>query len=267
MVVNEKKKRIVIGLEYDGTKYKGFQKQQNTSFTIQGQVEKALSKIADEKVKTVCSGRTDAGVHAYCQVIHFDTDKARKIQSWINGGNSLLSEDIRILWAKKEKEEFHARFSAVSRSYRYILRLSKLPSALVKNRTLWIKNKLDIDAMKKSSKFLIGEHDFSSFRGSSCQSKTPFRKIQKISFITDKELVLIDITANAFLLNMVRIIIGTLLLVGKKEIPYSDMKNILEAKDRRLAGKTAPSSGLYFLGPSYPRKFNIPVQNNNLSEL
>ena len=121
--------------------------------------------------------------------------------------------------------------------------------------------------MKKSSKFLIGEHDFSSFRGSSCQSKTPFRKIQKISFITDKELVLIDITANAFLLNMVRIIIGTLLLVGRKEIPYSDMKNILEAKDRRLAGKTAPSSGLYFLGPSYPRKFNIPVQNNNLSEL
>jgi len=267
MVTNEKKKRIVIGLEYDGTKYKGFQKQKNTSLTIQGQIEKALTKIADKKINTVCSGRTDTGVHAYCQVIHFDTDKSRDIGSWVNGGNYLLNKDIRILWAKEVNEEFHARFSAISRSYRYILRLSKLPSALSKDRTLWIKNKLDVAAMKRSSKFLIGEHDFSSFRGSSCQSKSPFRQIQKIAFNADKEIVLIDITANAFLLHMVRIIIGTLLMVGKHDILYSDVKKILEAKDRRLAGKTAASSGLYFLGPSYPRKFSVPVQNNNLSKL
>ena len=262
---NNASSRIAIGIEYEGTHFKGFQKQKNLSQTIQGQLEKALSKIADEKINTICSGRTDTGVHAYSQVIHFDTSKTRELEAWIKGGNSFLPKDIRILWAKEVDKEFHARFSAHSRTYRYLLRISKLPSALWDERSLWISEDLDINAIRRSSKLLIGEHDFSSFRSSACQSKTPFRNVKSIVIKKNKELVSIEITANAFLQNMVRIIVGTFLLVGKKEIFHSDIKAILEGKNRNLAGKTASPSGLYFVGPSYKKKFMIPDISNTLT--
>ena len=249
--------RIAIGVEYEGTAYKGFQKQKSTSETIQGLIDKALSQVADEKIKSVCSGRTDAGVHAFCQTIHFDTTSSRENKAWVQGGNSLLPKDIRFIWAQKVNNNFHSRFSAISRTYRYIIRNSSFPSALNRSRHLWIKEDLDLQSMRRASSYLIGDRDFTSFRSSSCQSKTSFRNIYSIKIKKKGELVLIDITANAFLFNMVRIIVGTLLEVGRKKITPKKVKLILDAKDRKLSGKTASPEGLYFVGTSYEEKFKL----------
>ena len=254
--------RIAVGVEYDGTAYKGFQKQKSTNETIQGFIDVALSQIADQKINTTCSGRTDTGVHAYCQIIHFDTAAFRAKKAWIQGGNALLPKDIRFIWAQKVSDNFHSRFSAISRTYRYIIRNSSFPSALNRNRHLWIKEDLDLLGMRRASSYLIGEQDFASFRSSTCQSKTSLRKIHAIRIQKQSELVLIDITANAFLLNMVRIIVGTLLEVGSKKITPKEVKLILSAKDRKLAGKTSSPEGLYFVGASYLKKFKIPPVSN-----
>lgn len=249
--------RVAIGVEYEGTAYKGFQKQKSTSETIQGLIDKALSQVADEKIKSVCSGRTDAGVHAFCQTIHFDTTSSRENKAWVQGGNSLLPKDIRFIWAQKVNNNFHSRFSAISRTYRYIIRNSSFPSALNRSRHLWIKEDLDLQSMRRASSYLIGDRDFTSFRSSSCESKTSIRNIYSIKIKKKGELVLIDITANAFLLNMVRIIVGTLLEVGRKKITPKKVKLILDAKDRKLSGKTASPEGLYFVGTSYKEKFKL----------
>ena len=250
--------RIAIGVEYEGTAYKGFQKQKSTSETIQGFIDKALSQVANQKIKTICSGRTDAGVHAYCQTIHFDTTSSRENKAWVQGGNSTLPKDIRFIWAQKVNNNFHSRFSATSRTYRYIIRNSSFPSALNRNRHLWIKEELDFPSMRRATSYLIGEKDFTSFRSSSCQSKTSLRNISSIKIKKKGELVLIDITANAFLLNMVRIIVGTLLEVGRKKITPKKVKSILDGKDRKLAGKTASPEGLYLVGTRYQEKFKLP---------
>ena len=249
--------RVAIGVEYEGTAYKGFQKQKSTSETIQGLIDKALSQVADEKIKSVSSGRTDAGVHAFCQTIHFDTTSSRENKAWVQGGNSLLPKDIRFIWAQKVNNNFHSRFSAISRTYRYIIRNSSFPSALNRSRHLWIKEDLDLQSMRRASSYLIGDRDFTSFRSSSCESKTSIRNIYSIKIKKKGELVLIDITANAFLLNMVRIIVGTLLEVGRKKITPKKVKLILDAKDRKLSGKTASPEGLYFVGTSYKEKFKL----------
>lgn len=256
--------RIAVGVEYDGTVYKGFQKQKSTQKTIQGLIDNALSQVADHKIKTICSGRTDSGVHAYCQTLHFDTTSSRENKSWVQGGNSLLPEDIRFIWVRKVKDDFHSRFSAISRTYRYIVRNSSLPSALNRNRHLWIKGDLDLVGMRRASSYLIGERDFTSFRSSSCQSKTSFRHIHSIEIKKKGDLILFDITANSFLQNMVRIIIGTLLEVGSKKITPKQVKLILETKDRKLAGTTTSPKGLYFVRTSYLKKFKLPVDSNFL---
>ncbi len=254
--------RTAIGLEYDGTAYKGFQKQRNTTRTIQNLVDQSLSNVADHKIKTICCGRTDSGVHAFSQIIHFDTTSYREDKAWVEGGNSFLPKDIRLLWAKKVTDRFHARFSAISRTYRYIIKCSSSPSALNRNRHLWINEDLDLRSMKRASLYLLGEKDFTSFRTSSCQSKTPFRNIYSIKIKKKGELIFVDITANAFLLNMVRIIVGTLLEVGLKRKKPNEIKMILEAKDRKLAGKTSSPKGLYLVGASYLNKFKLPNITN-----
>ena len=256
--------RIALGVEYDGTNYFGFQKQNSTKQTVQGSLEESISKVADHKVKTFCSGRTDAGVHAFMQVIHFDTRAIRSSIEWSRGINSYLPKDIRVLWAKEIDESFHARFSATKRSYIYNILNHSTPSALWADKSLYVPVRLDIQSMKKGSKYLIGEHDFSSFRGSGCQSKTPIRNIQEIKISRSDDFVTLEITANAFLLHMVRIIVGTLIMVGKKEIQPKEVDKILKQKNRKLAGKTVSSSGLFFLGPSYPNKYKVPEFNNNL---
>lgn len=256
--------RIALGVEYDGSEYFGFQKQKTTNQTIQGLLETSASKVADHKVKTFCSGRTDAGVHAFMQVIHFDTDAIRSSREWLRGINSYLPSDIRVIWSKEMDESFHARFSATRRSYLYNIFNNQTPSALWSDRSLFVTQQLDIRSMRAASKYLIGEHDFTSFRGSGCQSKTSLRNIDNIEISKKDRFIRVELSANAFLLHMVRIIIGTLLMVGKKEIKPKEVENILKQQDRRLAGKTVSSSGLFFLGPEYPQKYNIPGFQNNL---
>ena len=256
--------RIALGVEYDGTNYFGFQKQKSTKQTIQGSLEESISRVADHKVKTFCSGRTDAGVHAFMQVLHFDTKAIRSSIEWSRGINSYLPKDIRVLWAKEIDESFHARFSATKRFYIYNILNDPTPSALWAHRSLYIPTRLDMQSMKKASKYLLGEHDFSSFRGSGCQSKTPIRNIHKIKISRKDDFVTLEFTANAFLLHMVRIIVGTLIMVGKKEIKPEEVDKILKQKNRKIAGKTVSSSGLFFLGPCYPKKYKVPEFNNNL---
>ena len=256
--------RIALGVEYEGTNYFGFQKQKSTKQTIQGSLEESISRVADHKVKTFCSGRTDAGVHAFMQVLHFDTKATRSSIEWSRGINSNLPKDIRVLWAKEIDESFHARFSATKRSYIYNILNDPTPSALWADRSLFIPIRLDLQSMKKASKYLIGEHDFSSFRGSGCQSKTPIRNIQAIKISRKDDFITLEFTANAFLLHMVRIIVGTLIMVGKKEIQPKEVDKILKQKNRKIAGKTVNSSGLFFLGPCYPKKYKVPEFNNNL---
>lgn len=256
--------RIALGVEYDGSEYFGFQKQKTTNQTIQGLLETSASKVADHNVKTFCSGRTDAGVHAFMQVIHFDTDAIRSSREWLRGINSYLPSDIRVIWSKEMDESFHARFSATRRSYLYNIFNNQTPSALWSDRSLFVTQQLDIRSMRAASKYLIGEHDFTSFRGSGCQSKTSLRNIDNIEISKKDRFIRVELSANAFLLHMVRIIIGTLLMVGKKEIKPKEVENILKQQDRRLAGKTVSSSGLFFLGPEYPQKYKIPGFQNNL---
>ena len=256
--------RIALGVEYDGSEYFGFQKQKSTNQTIQGLLEASASRVADHKVKTFCSGRTDAGVHAFMQVIHFDTEATRTSSEWLRGINSSLPSDIRVIWSREMDESFHARFSATSRSYLYNIYNNQTPSALWSDRSLFVTQKLDVRLMRAASKYLIGEHDFTSFRGSGCQSKTSLRNIENIEISKKDKFIRVELRANAFLLHMVRIIIGTLLMVGKKEIKPKEVEDILKQQDRRLAGKTVSSSGLFFLGPKYPQKYKIPGFKNNL---
>ena len=256
--------RVALGIEYDGSEYYGFQKQKSTEQTIQGNLENSISKVANHSIKTFCSGRTDAGVHAFMQVVHFDTESRRSTREWVRGINSYLPHDIKVLWSKELDETFHARYSATHRSYLYRILNNQTPSALWSKRSLFVPQKLDIRAMRAASRYLIGEHDFSSFRGSGCQSNSPVRSIEDIKISKKNNFITFELRANAFLLHMVRIIIGTLLMVGKREIKPVEMKNILNEKDRRISGKTVSSSGLYFLGPKYPAKYQLPDFEDNL---
>ena len=256
--------RVALGIEYDGSEYYGFQKQKSTEQTIQGNLENSISKVANHSIKTFCSGRTDAGVHAFMQVVHFDTESRRSTREWVRGINSYLPHDIKVLWSKELDETFHARYSATHRSYLFRILNNQTPSALWSKRSFFVPQKLDVRAMRAATKYLIGEHDFSSFRGSGCQSNSPVRTIEDIKITKKNNFITFELRANAFLLHMVRIIIGTLLIVGKREIKPLEMKNILNEKDRRIAGKTVSSSGLYFLGPKYPAKYHLPDFKDNL---
>ena len=207
-------KRFAASIEYYGTNYSGWQKQKQTLDTVQEKVENALSSIANEEIKVICSGRTDAGVHAISQVIHFDTNAKRFKKSWVEGTNSVLPNDISINWIKSVDDTFNARFSAVNRTYKYIVFNKTSGSIIHSNRVTLVKEKLDIDTMVKASRFLLGEKDFSSFRASGCQSKTPMRNVREIKITKKKNTITFEISANAFLFNMVRIIMGTLINFG-----------------------------------------------------
>ena len=243
--------RFFVQLEYDGSRYHGFQKQPKTTKTIQYQLDKALTKVANHKISTICCGRTDAGVHAFNQFIHFDTSSSRKIDSWVKGVNANLPDDIAIKNFYKVHKNYHARFDATSREYLYIIKNSNTPPAIGFNNCLWVKQNLNIQKMNKAAKYLLGEKDFSAFRASGCQSKSTTRKITKAIIHRKGEYLYFFIKGNAFMLNMVRIITGTLLDVGKNKINIRDFKEIIKQKDRKKAGKTISSKGLYFLGPEY----------------
>ncbi len=249
--------RIALGIEYDGSAYSGWQRQHHSP-SVQALVESALTKVANYPINVFCGGRTDAGVHACEQVIHFDTDVRRVEHAWVLGTNSYLPKDIRILWCHFVDNTFDARKSALSRRYCYVINNRRISPGILNNAVTWIYGSLCISSMREAAQYLLGKHDFTSFRDSQCQAKTPIRTIQAIDLICKKELVLLDITANAFLHHMVRNIAGSLIAVGKSKHPPLWMKEVLAAKSRRFAAGTAPSQGLYLKEIRYPADYSLP---------
>ncbi|KTC65953.1 tRNA pseudouridine synthase A [Legionella adelaidensis] len=248
--------RIALLVEYDGSQYHGWQAQTGLR-TVQQVLEDALSHVADHDVSVVCAGRTDTGVHATNQVIHFDAEKERTIRAWIHGANSFLPKDVCVKWGKEMPEEFHARYSALSRRYRYIIYNSPVRPSLFRCNITWQYRQLDHRLMHEASQFLIGEQDFTSFRSVECQSKTPMRNIHNIHVMRKGDLVIIDIIANAFLHHMVRNIAGVLISVGSGKRPVNWVKDVLHAKDRKLGAETAPPYGLYLVEVIYPEEFGV----------
>lgn len=251
--------RIAAGIEYDGSAFAGWQTQPHAP-SVQDAVEAAFSEVANHSVKIVCAGRTDAGVHAYNQVVHFDTDAPRRQRSWVLGANSNLPASVNVNWTREVSDDFHARFGALARSYRYVILNRWVRSAVNANRATWVHERLDADAMHRAAQYLFGEHDFSSYRALACQAKSPVRTIESITVSRADEWVTLDVTANAFLHHMVRNIAGVLIAIGRHEQAESWTREVLEHRDRALGGITAPPQGLYFLGPRYPEHFGIPQQ-------
>lgn len=249
--------KFAIGIEYAGTAYSGWQRQRHAS-SIQQHIEEAIGYVANHGIQLVCAGRTDAGVHAVEQVAHFVSTAKRDDRSWLLGSNCQLPRDIRIKWIVPVENDFHARFSAIARSYRYIIMNSAVPSALFHNRAGWEFRPLDQLQMHGAAQVLVGEHDFSAFRAAGCQAKSAVRCIHQISVERQGELLYIDIKANAFLYHMVRNIVGSLISVGRGEQSADWFTRIFSGRDRNLAAVTAPAAGLYFLRAHYPNGFELP---------
>lgn len=250
--------RMAALLEYDGSAYAGWQSQAHAK-SLQETVEAALAFVAGAPVAAVCAGRTDAGVHALGQVIHFDTAARRTPRAWVLGANTRLPPDISLQWAGEVATDFHARHTALRRIYRYHILNRSARSALAHLRAAWIHRPLDVDAMRAAAQALLGEHDFSAFRSVECQSKSRMRRVEHISVAEDGDCLCIEISANAYLHHMVRNIVGTLLEVQSGNDPRCAMKRILESRDRRLAGATAPAAGLYLWRVEYPPAHAIPA--------
>lgn len=255
-------RRWAAGVEYHGSRYSGWQLQASRP-SVQGVLEAALSSIANHPVDTICAGRTDAGVHALGQVVHFDSAADRSPYAWLLGSNSRLPPDVSIRWVqpmlRADNVPFSARFSATSRRYRYVIHNDRARSALLAERATWFAHALDAEAMHEAAQALIGEHDFSAFRAAECQSTTPMRKLESIRVWRSRQFVVIDIRANAFLHHMVRNITGSLMEVGSQRRPLGWIAELLAGRDRSQAGMTAAAQGLYFVGPDYPAEFGLPL--------
>ncbi len=253
------KHRLAAGVEYDGTPFLGWQRQKQGP-TVQAALAHAISQVADHPVEVHASGRTDTGVHAWCQVIHFDVRVKRDMRSWQLGAQSHLAEGVAIRWVRPVSDDFHARYAAVSRHYRYrIVNLLNRP-ALDRHRVAWVYQPLDAAIMHEAAQSLVGEHDFTSFRAAGCQARHAMRCLHNISVTRHGDEVVVDVVANAFLYHMVRNIVGSLILVGRGERGKEWMGEVLELKDRREAGMTAPSQGLYFMKAHYSAEWNLPTE-------
>ena len=259
---SEQKYKVALGIEYFGKNYCGWQRQQHSP-SIQQALEEAISKVANETVKVYCAGRTDTGVHASLQVIHFEHSAKRQQKAWILGGNANLPEDISIKWGQSVSEDFHARFSAKSRSYCYLIQNTPVRSALLANRVTRIAAPLDEKKMQKAGQYFLGEQDFTSVRASNCQSNTAWRNIRQLEVERKGDFIVIKITANAFLYHMVRNIAGVLIAVGEGKFTPHWVKTLLAYKDRTQAPATASASGLYLSHVEYSEKFNLPKQQFN----
>ena len=253
--------RIALGIEYNGSAYCGWQHQGYVP-AIQTALEKALSSVANEPVNLICAGRTDKGVHAMGQVAHFDTVAVRTSHQWLLGTNTNLPGDIRVRWAQVVDEAFHARYSAVARTYHYYILHDVVPPGVFQNLLTWERLPLNVEKMQEGANYLLGEHDFSAFRGSACQARRPFRNIQAIRFSQEGQLYCLTITANAFLLHMVRNIAGALLSVGRGDSAPTRIKAILESRDRRQGDVTAPPDGLYLARVHYPERYPFDCPPN-----
>lgn len=252
--------RYALGIEYDGSGFLGWQRHDGGP-TVQAAVEAALSFVADAAIEVVCAGRTDAGVHAACQVVHFDSDAVRTPRAWLMGGNTRLPGAVRILWCRPVADAFHARYGARARSYRYTLLNRAIAPAMHRHFLAWERLPLDADRMHRAAQALLGEHDFSAFRTAACQAKHPRREMQAIAVRRDGEAIHFELQANAFLHHMVRNIVGTLLPIGRGEEPEDWAATLLAGRDRTVAGPTAPAGGLVFLGPRYPAEAGLPAES------
>jgi tRNA pseudouridine38-40 synthase len=248
--------KLALTIEYDGSAYSGWQRQSHSP-SVQQEVEQALSFVADSPVQLVCAGRTDSGVHACEQVAHFETGVKRSNRSWLLGANCRLPRDIRILWVDEVPANFHARFSAIARSYRYIILNARVPSALFQNKVCWEHRDLDDAIMHRAAQLLVGEHDFSAFRAAGCQAKSPVRTIEYLNVSRNGDLVYLDIKANAFLHHMVRNIAGSLMSIGQHKKSTQWLQDVLLGRDRRQAAMTASAAGLYFIQAFYPQEYSL----------
>jgi tRNA pseudouridine38-40 synthase len=250
--------RLAAGLEYDGRAYSGWQFQPGLQ-TLQDVVQRALSRVADAPVDCVCAGRTDAGVHALAQVVHFDSDAVRTERAWRLGTNTYLPPDVSVAWVREVPDQFHARFSATARSYRYVVFNRDSRSALAAGRATWERRPLDVERMHAAAQVLVGEHDFSAFRAIECQSKSPVRLLERIEVTRNAEWVTLAVTANAFLHHMVRNIAGLLMSVGSGDSPPERVAAVLATRDRKTNAATAPPDGLYLTAVRYPPEFGLPA--------
>ncbi len=248
--------RVAMGIEYLGARYHGWQIQPSVD-SVQARLQEALSRIANHPVEIVCAGRTDRGVHATMQVIHFDTTAQRSLQAWQRGALSGLPDDIGVLWVREMKADFHARFSALRRSYRYVLYNAAHRPGLLHGRVSWFHLPLEVERMQQAALHLLGEHDFSSFRGRDCQAHSPVRTLSDFKIQRDGEFIYFDLSANAFLMHMVRNMVGTLLQVGTGKREATWVTEVLAAKRREAAGITAPPEGLYLTHVNYPAGFAL----------
>lgn len=250
--------RIALGVEYDGSDFAGWQLQEGELRTVQGSVEQALSRVADHPVRVICAGRTDAGVHATAQVVHFDTEAQRSPRAWVYGANSNLPKGVSVQWTRAVGDEFHARFSAVRRRYRYVILNREVRPTFLAWRVAWEYRPLDAACMREAAQSLVGEHDFSAYRAVACQAKSPVRNLYEVAVARDRDFIFIDLEANAFLHHMVRNIAGVLMDIGAGKQPPVWAREVLEMRDRTLGGITAPPHGLYLTGVTYPTRFGLP---------
>ena len=249
--------RIALGVEYDGSAFNGWQSQADGR-TVQDTIQLALSRIACEPVSVIAAGRTDTGVHALEQIIHFETGTARPLSAWVRGVNALLPDSIAILWAHVVPEEFHARFSAQARSYQYVLINRPARSAVHHGKVGWYHAPLDAQAMRDAAQYLLGEHDFTSFRAAECQAKSPVKNLTQLDIQQQGDTFIFNLTADAFLHHMVRNIIGCLVYVGKGKHPPQWIKEVLEARQRSVAAPTFAPDGLYLRQIKYDAKWGLP---------
>jgi len=253
--------RIALGVEYDGSAFCGWQTQPG-GCGVQDRLEHALEKFVASRVETTAAGRTDAGVHASAQVVHFDSPVARDESSWVRGTNANLDEAARVLWARTVPDDFHARYSALSRTYRYLLLDDPVAPAILRRRVGWYHKPLDVEAMRLAARALLGEHDFTSFRDAQCQAKSPVRDLRRVEVERRGVLVSYTFQANAFLHHMIRNIVGSLVYVGAGKQPPGWIAELLAARDRKLAAPTFAPDGLYLSGVEYDPAFGLPKSHD-----
>lgn len=252
-------KRYALAIEYDGRDFSGWQVQPQMQ-TVQGEIERAIARMAGHGVRVHAAGRTDAGVHASRQIVHFDTDVARPITAWVRGVNSFLPSGVAVLWAKEVPEHFHARFVATARHYRYLLLRHPIRPSLQAGRVGWIHYDVDVEKMRDAAQLLLGEHDFSSFRAAECQALSPIKILQRIEIGEQGNMLSFDFSAGAFLHHMVRNMMGALLHIGKGKADPEWMAWLLEQKNRKSAPPTFMPDGLYLTGVSYPSEYALPTE-------
>lgn len=249
--------RVALGVSYDGHSYEGWQSQPSGR-TVQDQLEKALGQFADQRISTLCAGRTDAGVHGLMQVVHFDTTAERTPHAWVRGSNSFLPRDIAVQWAQIVPQEFHCRASATSRRYAYLLLESPVRPSIDAHRVGWVFQPLDLKRMQEAARHLLGEHDFTSFRASACQALTPVKNMLRIEIRRRGAYWRFEFEASAFLHHMIRNLMGCLIVIGQGKQPPGWMAEVLAARSRDAAAPTFAPDGLYFLGPRYEARWGLP---------